>query len=123
MRDLNQVNIIGRLTSDIEITYTTSGTPCAKFSIANNRDNGEKKKVNFINVETWGKIAEVCNQYLKKGSQVAISGEYDQQRWQDKTSGQTKSKVIINANQVQFLDSKGKVENQTNNFEDPWDEA
>jgi len=112
-RDLNNVTIIGRLVNDVEITYTTNGTPCAKMSIANNRDIGDKNKVNYVDVVTWGKVAEVCSQYLKKGSQVAVCGEIDQQRWQDKTTGQNRSKIVINANQVQFLDNK-QSDNQNN---------
>ena len=127
MRDINQTIIIGRLTNDVSIAYTGTGTPYAKFSIANNRDFGEKKKVNFIDVEVWGKIAEICNQYLKKGSQIAAIGELDQQRWQDKTSGKTRSKIVIKADLVQFLDKAdsnptGQASGLSNGYEqdDPW---
>jgi len=106
-RDLNDVNIIGRLVRDPEIRYTASGTPVAKFSIANNmtyvQNNERKDSVNYFDVNVWGNQAVNCEKYLKKGNQVAINGSLRQNRWVDKASGQTRSKIEITANTVQFL--------------------
>ncbi|MCK4796696.1 MAG: single-stranded DNA-binding protein [Spirochaetes bacterium] len=106
-RDLNHVSIIGRLVKDPEIKYTTSGMPVTKFSIANNvsfMQNEERKDyANYFDINVWGNQAVNCEKYLKKGSQVAILGNLRQNRWNDKTTGQTRSKVEITANSVQFL--------------------
>ena len=106
-RDLNHVSIIGRLVRDPEIRYTPSGTPVTKFSIANNVSftvNNEKKDyVNYFDINVWGNQAVNCEKYLKKGSQVAIVGNIRQNRWDDKNTGQTRSKVEITASSVQFL--------------------
>lgn len=116
--DLNNVNIIGRLVRDPEIRYTQNGTAMARISIANNSIENKKEYVNYFDVNVWGKQAENCNQYLKKGSQVAISGTLRQNRWTDQT-GQNRYKIEINANIVQFL-SHAKKEEKNETFNDPW---
>lgn len=115
-RDVNEVIVIGRLVRDVEFKVIASGTPVAKFSIANNqafKQNDEwKEYVNYFDVTVWGKQAESCSKYLTKGKQVAVSGSLRQERWQDKTSGQNRSKVEITANQVQFLGDASKPTGQ-----------
>jgi len=139
-RDLNQVIIIGRLVRNPEIRYTTSGTPVTKFSVANNmtymQNNEKKDLVNYFDINVWGNQAVNCEKYLKKGSQVAIIGSLRQNRWADKATGQTRSKVEITANTVQFLspvtagssDQGSSTNMNTNNqnvddhfIEDPWE--
>ena len=78
-KDLNKVMIIGRLGKDPEMRYTPSGQAVTSFSVATNRQyttgNGEQvKETIWFRVSTWGKTAEVCNQYVKKGSKVLIEG-------------------------------------------------
>jgi single-strand DNA-binding protein len=138
-RDLNHVTLIGRLVKDPEIKYTASGVPVTKFSIANNssymQNNELVEYVSYFDINVWGNQAVNCEKYLKKGSQVAVNGVLRQNRWSDKTSGQTRSKVEITANSVQFLtpasssqnintSSKNVVDPGTNNnngmIEDPW---
>lgn len=110
-RDLNQVFLIGRLVKDPEIRYTPNGTAVAKFSIANNvpfvQNNEKKEYVNYFDVNVWGNQALICEKYLKKGKQVAIIGVLRQNRWNDKTTGQTRSKIEITATAVQFLTPVG----------------
>lgn len=101
-KDLNQVIIIGRLTKDPEGTFAKNGTFIAKFPIANNTGYGEKQEVNFFDVTVFGKLAEVCTQYLKKGNQVALQGELKQSRWQGQDN-QNHSKIEILCNNIQFL--------------------
>lgn len=105
MADVNHVILIGRLTRDAEIKYTSGGTAVSKFSIAVNkkRKQGEEwiEEANFFDVVLWGRAAEALNQYLVKGKQVAVEGELHQNRWEK--DGQTHSKVEINANNVQLL--------------------
>jgi single-strand DNA-binding protein len=126
-RDLNLVSLLGRLTRDPEIKYTASGTAVAKFSIANNysymQNNELKEEVNYFDVNVWGNQAISCEKYLKKGSQVAVAGSLKQNRWNDQTSGQARSKVEITANSVQFLsmsnDMSQKQDNQAPVFNEP----
>lgn len=117
----------GNLTRDPEFSVIASGTNLCKFSIAVNKKykvaSGElKEDVNFFDIECWGKLAEICNKFLKKGSRVLISGELKQDRFQDK-DGNNKSKIKIVASQVQFLSGVEKSENgishETPDFSEP----
>lgn len=104
MSDINSVALVGRLTRDAEIRYTSAGTAVSKLSIANNTGYGDKKQVNFFNLVLWGKTAESLNQYLKKGKQIAVRGELRQNKWEQ--DGQTRSTVEINVSDIQLLGSK-----------------
>lgn len=105
MPDVNHVILIGRLTRDAELKYTTGGAAVAKFAIAVNRrrKNGEQwvDEANFFDVELWGRLAESLNAYLVKGKQVAVEGELRQNRWEQ--DGQTRSKVLVNATNLNLL--------------------
>ena len=124
-KDLNSVILIGRLTKDVE-TKNVNGTTCGRFSIANNDSYvskaGEKKEnASFFDVIVWGKQAENCAKYIKKGSMVAIEGRLNQNRWTD-NNNQSRSKIEIIANSIQFLDSKSAEQNnsQPDYYNDPW---
>ena len=87
-RGLNKVMLIGRLGQDPEMRYTPSGKPLTKFQLAVNRswtsaDNEKKTETEWFTVVSWGKLAEICNQYLKKGHQVYIDGRLHTRHWQD----------------------------------------
>lgn len=103
--DINSVVIIGRLTRDAELRYLPSGTPVASFSIAVNRNrrDGDQwvEEANFFDIALFGKGAESRNQYLKKGTQVAVQGSLRQERWE--RDGQKHSKVSIVANTVELF--------------------
>jgi len=105
MADVNHVTMIGRLTRDAELKYTTSGQAVCKFSIAvsRRRKDGEQwvDEANFFDIVLWGRQGEAINQYLLKGKQVAIEGELRQDRWQQ--DGQNRSKIEVVANNVQLL--------------------
>lgn len=109
MRNFNLTVLEGRLVSDPELRYTQNGTALCSFSIANNndyyKDDELQKQVNFVDVTTWAKLAERCNEYLKKGNRIIINGRLKQDRWQDDNGG-NRSKISIVGNQVQFLDLK-----------------
>ena len=105
MKHFNQVVIEGNLTRDPQFGNSQSGTAIIKFSIANNNDIGQTKKVNFVDIVAFGKLAEICSKYIAKGSRVLISGELSQSTWKDKDSGQQRSKYEVIANQVEFLSS------------------
>ncbi len=106
---LNSVNIMGNLTRDPEMRYTTSGKAVCNLSIANNRvfsKNGEKAtEVSYFDVEVWGVVGENCAKYLTKGSGIIVEGRLRQDRWEK--DGKTQSRVRISANNVHFLARKG----------------
>lgn len=105
MADLNHVTLIGRLTRDAELKYTSGGFAISNFSVAVNRrrKNGEQwvDEVSFFDITLYGKSAENLKQYLIKGKQIAVDGELRQDRWEQ--DGQPRSKIIIAANNVQLL--------------------
>jgi len=107
MRDINVVVLVGRLTRDSELKYTKSGIPIARFSVAINRSvkRGEvwEDEASFLDVDFWGKGGESVNRFLTKGQQVAIEGELRQDRWEQ--DGQTRSKVVVVANNVRLMGS------------------
>jgi single-strand DNA-binding protein len=113
-RGLNKVMLIGRLGQDPEMRYTPSGRPLTKLQLAVNRSwtsaDGEKKKeTEWFNVVAWGKLAEICNQYLSKGQQVYIEGRLHNRRWQDE-DGANHSVVEVNANEMIMLEGQPKEE-------------
>ncbi len=103
--DLNHVTLIGRLTRDAELKYTSTGFAISTFSIAVNRrrKNGEQwiEEASFFEINLYGKSAESLKPYLLKGKQVAVDGELRQDRWEQ--DGQPRSKIVISANNVQLL--------------------
>jgi len=110
----NKVILIGNITRDLELRYTPNGQAVVDFSIAINRrfkdQSGQaQERTDFIQVEAWGRQAEIIKQYLGKGSSVYIEGRLQQDSWEDKNDGTKKSKLKVVAQQVQFLDrAKGQ---------------
>ena len=105
MTDHNIVSIIGRLTADPQRKYTQGGMEITEFSIANNYYVSTKNttEVNYFDIVAFDKLAETANKYLTKGKQVCISGTLRQERWQDKNTNTTKSKVRIIMQSMQML--------------------
>ncbi len=105
MNNLNSVLIEGNLTRDPELSYTGKGTAVVKLGVANNRwfkqEDELQKETSFFDVTVWGRQAEVCEQYLKKGRGVRVVGRLRQDRWQD-PEGNPRSKVEIVAEHVEF---------------------
>jgi len=111
MADLNKVFLMGRLTFDPELRYAPSGSAVSELRLAINRvwtgrDGDRKEEVLFIDVTVWDRQAENCCQYLKKGSQVHIEGALKMDTWDDKTTGEKRSKIKVQAERVQFLDRR-----------------
>jgi single-strand DNA-binding protein len=106
MASFNKVILMGNLTKDPELRYTSSGMAVANFSLAINRrtaKEGEKKEeVDFFDIEAWDKQAELCSEYLSKGSGVLIEGRLKQDRWEDET-GSKRSRIKVVAATIQFL--------------------
>ncbi|MCL2722029.1 MAG: single-stranded DNA-binding protein [Treponema sp.] len=123
MADINHVTLIGRLTRDAELKYTSGGQAVCKFSIAVNRrkKNGDQweDEANFFDIVLWGKQGESLQSYLLKGKMIGVNGELRQDRWQQ--DGQNRSKIEIIANYVQLLggggggSSSGDRQNYQNN--------
>lgn len=111
MASLNKVFLIGNLTRDPELRYVPSGSAVTSFTVAMNRvyklQTGEKKEeVCFVRVVVWGRMAEVCGEYLKKGRPVFVEGRLQSRSW-DGPDGQKRSALEVIAINVQFLGSQG----------------
>lgn len=109
MANLNKVLLIGNLTRDPELRYIPSGSAVATFTIAVNRfyttPAGEKKEqTSFIRIVVWGRRAEVCGEYLSKGSPVFVEGRLQSRDWQTQ-DGQKRNTVEVIADNIQFLRS------------------
>lgn len=123
MTDLNVVTVVGRLVRDCgqqEFSYLQSGTAVAKISIAVNRskkqaDGSWVDEASFFDVAIFGKTAENLHPYLQKGKQVVIKGFLKQDRWQDKQTGEYRSKISIVADEVQLLG--GQNQQQGGNYQ------
>ncbi len=107
----NRVFLIGNLTRDPEVRYTTSGLPVAKFAIAVNRPKSkkssadEKGEVDFINIVAWRRLAEICKEYLKKGRPVAIEGRLQIREYEKDGQKRFFSEVV--ADNMQMLGKRG----------------
>lgn len=114
MANLNKVFLIGNLTRDPELRYTPSGTAIASFGMAINRNwkgpEGEKKKeVCFVDVNVFGKRAEVINEYFTKGKPIFVEGRLRFEQWETK-DGQKRNTLRVVAEDFQFLDAGEKKE-------------
>jgi len=110
MASFNKVVLVGNLTRDPELRYTPKGTAIAKIGLAVNRvwtnEAGEKKEeVTFVDVDVFGRTAENVGQYMRKGRPILIEGRLKLDQWDDKQSGQKRSKLGVIAETVQFLGS------------------
>jgi single-strand DNA-binding protein len=107
MAGVNKVILIGNLGKDPELRYTPNGQPVASFSLAtterwNDKNNQKQEKTEWHNIVVWGKLAELVNQYLKKGRSAYIEGRITNRSWDDR-DGNKKYRTEIVANQIQFL--------------------
>lgn len=113
MRGFSKAIITGNLTRDPELRTTPNGATVCSFSVAVNRvyrdASGEQKEdVSFIDCSAWGKLGEMINQYAKKGSGVLVSGRLDQRSWEDKTTGQKRSRVEIVVEDFNFTSNANR---------------
>ncbi len=113
MANLNRVFLIGNLTRDPELRYTPSGTAVAQFGLATNRrwkdrQSGEmREEVTFVDVEVWGRQAELAGQYLAKGRPVFVEGRLRLDQWEDRNTGQKRSRLKVVGERFEFLGSRG----------------
>jgi len=113
MASFNKVMLIGNLTRDPEVRYTPKGTAVCDLGLAVNRvystDAGERQEeVTFLDVTLWGRQAEIAQQYLVKGRPVFIEGRLQMDSWEDKQTGQRRSKIKIVGEGMQLLGSRGE---------------
>jgi single-strand DNA-binding protein len=112
MPNLNSVHLMGNLTRDPEVRHTPKGTAVCDISLAINRllpDDGSgerREEVTYVDVTLWGKTAENAGQYLAKGRSVFVDGRLALETWEDKQSGQKRSKLKVVAESLQFLGSR-----------------
>ncbi len=115
MANFNKVILAGNLTRDPELRYTPKGTAVAKLGLALNRnwttETGERREeVTFVDVDAFGKQAEVIAQYLRKGRSLLVEGRLKLDTWDDKQTGQKKSKLGVVLESFSFLDSGNRTE-------------
>ena len=108
MASFNKVILVGNLTRDPEIRYTPKGSAVCDLGLAVNRqyslENGEKREeVTFVDVVLWARLAEIAGEYLKKGRPVLIEGRLQLDSWDDKQSGQKRSKLRVIGETMQLL--------------------
>ena len=108
MANFNKVLLMGNLTRDPEVRYTPKGTAIATLGLAVNRtwstETGEKKEeVTFVDVDVWGRQAETIGQYMSKGRPIFIEGRLKLDQWDDKETGQKRSKLKVVCENFQFL--------------------
>jgi single-strand DNA-binding protein len=115
MANLNRVLLIGNLTRDPEVRYTPKGTAVTELGLAVNRvytgEDGERREeTTFVDVVLWSRLAEIAHQYLKKGRSVFIEGRLQLDTWDDKQTGQKRSKMRVVGENLQMLGARGDFE-------------
>lgn len=110
MASLNKVMLMGNLTRDPEIRYTPKGQAVTDIGLAINRrykvENETREEVTFVDVTFWGKSAEIIGQYMKKGRPLYVEGRLQLDSWDDKQTGQKKSRLKVIGDEFQFIGSK-----------------
>lgn len=110
MANFNKVYLMGNLTRDPELRYTPKGQAVVKLGLAVNRryttESGEtREEVTFVDIDAWGKQAEVISQYCKKGKPLFVEGRLKLDQWDDKTTGQKRSALRVHLEGFQFIGS------------------
>lgn len=113
MASFNSVTLVGNVTRDPQVKYLPSGSAVCEFGVAMNskyktKDGQQKEEVTFVDVTYFGKVAEVCGQYLHKGSSVLVNGRLKSESWEDKTTGQKRSKLVVIGEGMQMLGGRGE---------------
>ena len=111
MANVNKVILIWNLTRDPELRYTPSGTAVLDFGMAINRkwkgkDGTPQEEVGFFDCTAWARTAEIISEHVKKGNPLLVEGYLKQDRWEDKDSGQKRSKIKVTVERMQFLGSR-----------------
>ena len=113
MMGFNKVILVGNLTRDPEVRYIPSGTAVADIGLAVNRQwtdrttNTRKEETTFVDITLWGRTAEIAGEYLSKGRSVLIEGRLQLDQWEDRESGQKRSKLKVIGENMQMLGARG----------------
>lgn len=115
MASINKVILVGRLGKDPEVKATPSGSTVAKFSLATDerytdRDGNKQERTEWHNIVAWGKLGEICGQYLRKGKLIYIEGKIRTDSWEDKETKVKRYRTEIIADTMRMLDRKGDDE-------------
>jgi len=126
MASVNKAIIVGHLGKDPELKYTQSGTPVANFSIATNenwvdKSGNKQERTEWHRIVVWGKLAEICGEYLSKGKQVYIEGRLRTRSWQDR-DGHTRYTTEITASDMVMLGKAGGEKFEESEAPAPGDE-
>lgn len=110
---MNKIMIIGNLGRDPEMRYTPTGTAVTSFSVAvtrrySNRDGQQQEETQWFTVDCWNRLAEIANQYLAKGRQVFIEGRVSLEEWDDRSTGEKRSRLKISATDLVMLGQRGE---------------
>ena len=124
MPTLNRVQLIGRLGKDPESKFTPTGKKVAHFSLAvsnrwKDKNGGTKEATEWVNIEAWGRLGEVCQEYLKKGSLIFLEGRLKTDKYEDKGEAKYFTKIV--AQTLEFLDKKPAEEPMMAVDQDPGD--
>jgi len=111
MANVNKVILIGNVTRDPEVKFTSKGSAVTDIGLAINRnytlDNGDKREeTTFVDVELWGRLAEIAGEYAKKGRPIYIEGRLRMDTWDDKASGQKRSRMKVVGENLQLLGAR-----------------
>ena len=116
----NSCTLVGNLTRDVDMRFVgAKNTACASFGLAVNEKYGEKEEVLFIDVTLWGRTAEVANEYLSKGSQCLIDGKLKLDQWDDKKTGEKRSKICVTGNRLVLLGQKSETKSNRDAYSEP----
>ncbi|NWF64295.1 MAG: single-stranded DNA-binding protein [Chloroflexi bacterium] len=124
MPTLNRVQLIGRLGKDPQSQHTPTGKKVCRFSLAvssrwKDKSGEIKESAEWVHIEAWGRLGEVCQEYLKKGSLIFVEGRLKTDRYEDRESGETRHFTKVIAQTLQFLDKREKEEPMIGVEEEP----
>ena len=103
---LNVVTLVGRVGGDPDVKYFESGTVKCSLTLAVNRRSKNSDQPDWFNLEIWGKTAQIAADYVRKGSQIGVTGSLKFDRWQDRNTGANRSRPVIRVDNLDLLGSK-----------------
>lgn len=118
MKSVNKVILVGNIGTQPDSKYTPSGVPVTKFSLATNERYKDRAgewadKTEWHSIVCWSRLAEIVNEYVKKGSKIYVEGSLTTSSWEDKQSGEKKYRTEITAKDIVLLDSRSAEPKQT----------
>lgn len=127
-KDLNKVQITGRLGANPEMRYTAQGSAVTNFRVASNRtwkdrDGNTHEDTEWFRVVAWDKLGEICNEYLTRGSHVYIEGRLQTRKWTDTDGNDRYTTEVIAQDMIMLSSKNGAREAEPDNYEDSYDEG